>query len=604
MAAEQVDLKKIAAEMSKLSSNMAAIALSSQETKDAVSKVQEKQEQMQQTIDSQQEQLNSQSLYMASQTSQVLAKKDEWQVAFESTDDQNLITEKKCAEMIQHAMHSKIAPVFTAAFNHMSSQHENLEQRFSQLEEEVKSMKIRCAWLEKDLLNSQIEVAKRTIIARNWPDWMTAEDRVLSIRQAIQDAQLDPTLADIYTPEFHREGDEVSIGAVTIITVPNFNWRKILLSHSQSRVKCIYYKKQVKEVEMEGAAEVVINIPKPPEGLQGQELTDWEAAQQEALKNQKKEPVTIRIPTEWRATAKLTPGITQMERRIGAPLHGLMNAYAEAFPCYKGQSLVPRWKTLILTDKQNCWLGRLKYVRCSRTLNTTSQATTDWECIIQLPEEHSNLLKQTWKRLWYSQLYTQIEQTDSEDKALTEMAEKTSTSYKEVQRLTFFMKKAKPAWNEGKEEGMEEWVARFRWEYPWKVSFETLPADHPDRQHFTDLPQVEELMKEMASSTAEMELDSSLTAEEAKDPTGESHRRTGSQKRRESESAAASSQPAHKPRTEKSSAGDRSQSSHSWGSHRGYNTGGWIDYTKMSRGGPYSQAWDSQEQAEDKKEEP
>ena len=180
------------------------------------------------------------------------------------------------------------------------------------------------------------------------------------------------------------------------------------------------------------------------------------------------------------------------------------------------------------------------------------------------------------------------------------MAEKTSSSYQEVQRLTFFMKKAKPAWDEGKEEGMEEWVARFRWEYPWKVSFETLPADHPDRQHFTNLPQVEDLMKEMASSTAEMELDSNLTAEEAKDPTGESHRRSGSQKRGGSGSA---SQPAQKLRTEKdSTASTEGRSSQSFGSHRGYNSSGWIDYSKMSRGGPYSQAWGSQQ--EDKKEEP
>ena len=488
--------------------------------------------------------------------------------------------------MIQDALSQKVAPVFTAAFNHMSSQHSQLESRFTALEQEVKTLKIRCAWLEKDLMQNQIEVAKRTIISRNWPEWMTAEDRALSIRNGLQAAGLDAALTDIYTPQFHRENDVISLGAVTIITVPNFNSRKLFMNYNSSRVQCFYYKKVVKEVDMQ-PEEV------PPQGMQGQALTDWEAAQKEAKEKKQKEPVTLNVPTEWGAKAKLAPGITQMERRIGAPMHGLMNAYAAAFPKYKGQSLIPRWKTLILTDADNCWLGRLKYARTSRTINTSSQATVDWECIIQLPAEHAELLKKTWKDLWYSQLYTQIEQTDSEDKALTALAAGTAENYKDVQRLTHFMKKAKPAWDEGKEEGVEEWVARFKWEYPWKVSFEELPEDHADRKHFTDLPQVEDLMKEMATATAEMELDSNLTQAQAKDPTGDTQR-SGSQKR---EGGSSSSQATARQRKEQwdfnSQGGWQSQSADS--SHYGKwqraekakAESGWVDWGNKQSAQPY-----------------
>ena len=234
----EVDLQKIAAEMSKLSSSMGAMALASQATREAVAKASAKQDTMQQQIDAQEAQLASQSVLMASQ-SQVLATKDDWTLSQASPDTKNdLVSEEKCLAMIQDALSQKVAPVFTAAFNHMSSQHSQLESRFTALEQEVKALKIRCAWLEKDLMQNQIEVAKRTIISRNWPEWMTAEDRALSIRNGLQAAGLDAALTDIYTPQFHRENDVISLGAVTIITVPNFNSRKLFVNHNNSRVKC------------------------------------------------------------------------------------------------------------------------------------------------------------------------------------------------------------------------------------------------------------------------------------------------------------------------------------------------------------------------------
>ena len=115
---------------------------------------------------------------------------------------------------------------------------------------------------------------------------------------------------------------------------------------------------------------------------------------------------------------KLAPGVTQMERRLGAPLHGLMNAYCKQFTVYQRSSLVPRWKSLVLEDSNGSWLGRLKYVRVKKTINTTAQSPTDWECKIQLPLEHFTELQTAWKELWYEQLKTQIAQTDSEAIAL------------------------------------------------------------------------------------------------------------------------------------------------------------------------------------------
>ena len=49
----------------------------------------------------------------------------------------------------------------------------------------------------------------------------------------------------------------------------------------------------------------------------------------------------------WNNPVKMAPGITQFERRLGAPMHGLMNAYQKLFPSFKKESLIPRWKTYL-----------------------------------------------------------------------------------------------------------------------------------------------------------------------------------------------------------------------------------------------------------------
>ena len=45
-------------------------------------------------------------------------------------------------------------------------------------------------------------------------------------------------------------------------------------------------------------------------------------------------------------------------------------------------------------------------------------------------------------------------------------------------------------------------MARFKFEYPWELSFAALSQDHPDRQFFQDLRPVDQLMEEMAADPA------------------------------------------------------------------------------------------------------
>ncbi|CAE7316422.1 unnamed protein product [Symbiodinium sp. CCMP2592] len=191
---------------------------------------------------------------------------------------------------------------------------------------------------------------------------------------------------------------------------------------------------------------------------------------------------------------KLSPGVTQFERRLASPLQGLMNAYRAAFSKFAKEPLVPRWKTLALVDSKEAWLGRIVYRRGT---------LTDWECEIHIPEEHAEKLLETWRRIWYDQLRQQVNQTTVEQEAFDSAARLTAHNYAEAKRLSRFLTKAIPEYNEGKDDGLDHWIARFRYEFPWPVKFVHVPQDAEERTHFTGLRSREELMEQMAAQEQE-----------------------------------------------------------------------------------------------------
>ena len=166
----------------------------------------------------------------------------------------------------------------------------------------------------------------------------------------------------------------------------------------------------------------------------------------------------------WNLPVKMAPGITQFERRLCAPLHGLMNAYQKLFARFKKETLVPRWKTLILEDKEGAWLGRVLYSRKTSSLTGTTGTVADWKCEVQLPAEHKDRILECWRDVWYDQLKQQITQTEVEKEAFSTASQKTSQDYLAAARLNRFLTKAVPTYNEGEEHGIENWVARFKFE--------------------------------------------------------------------------------------------------------------------------------------------
>ena len=110
-----------------------------------------------------------------------------------------------------------------------------------------------------------------------------------------------------------------------------------------------------------------------------------------------------------------------MERRLEAPMQGLMNAITAAFPAYKGRSFKPMWKTLTVTDRDGAWLGRVQYARrADRSTQEVISTAGDWSCTFLIPEEMSKQIKQAWAKIWTEQKNKQIELSAAEEEALSQ----------------------------------------------------------------------------------------------------------------------------------------------------------------------------------------
>ena len=404
----------------------------------------------------------------------------------------NFVIGPQVAEMIQNTLRDQVAPVMRACF---AAQ----ETRISQLEQDVQKMKQRTAWLERDSMDVQIRIAKTQVVCRGWQEWMTVQDRKLSVFEAAHEAGIHSNSYEVHTGVFDHatEVGKKVLSNVTVINFSHFEHRKKFLDHcwDKHRGGSVFWAQWWKETKITEKktvpkmAERDAPDPFDPENKTVKEVYDTGETEEieEESQTWSKEMTAQRI--------KVTPGNTQYERRLCAPFHQMMNAYTEAFPQYKGQRLKAHWKTLILTDPHdNSWMGRVKYVRERSTDSFQAQSTADWKCVIMLPDSHYDRVMEQWKKGWYSQLKKQMELTDTEDASIQGLSQGTAESYGTVARYTSFMRKMKPDWDGNTELGMQEWVARFKWEFPWKVQFERTAAQEEERKHWSTIRTADELM--------------------------------------------------------------------------------------------------------------
>ena len=417
-------------------------------------------------------------------TAAPVARPQDWEIRIHGdAGPTQSVTREECAAMITEALQTKVGPALQAAFSQVGAELVQHAEKINTLEHEVRMLKIRTAWTEKDLLYSQIEAAKRTLVLRNFPDWTTAADRELTVAEALKENNLGYLEWDLTTTTLEGTDGKKFLAPISILTVPTYAARKKVMEVCSRAVVRYWH-----EVKDEAGIELDQN--------------DAEKKQSDEAKTDSTEKVWEIKTWHWNLPIKMAPGITQFERRLGAPLHGLMNSYQRLFARFKKESLVPRWKTLILEDKEGAWLGRVLYSRKTSSLTGTTGTVADWKCEVQLPAEHKDKILECWRDIWYDQLKQQISQTDVEQEAFSSASQKTSQDYVAAARLNRFLTKAVPSYNEGEEHGIENWVARFKFEYPWELSFVGISQEHPDRQFFQDLRPVDQLMEAMSADQA------------------------------------------------------------------------------------------------------
>ena len=177
MAGEGDALNSIAKELAKLSAGVESL------------KVQHAQDLQQRSVLAQQvenlsQRLNNRDALMTGDgpsvlaTAEPVARPQEWQVQASGSQEAR-VTRAECAAMITEVLAGKVAPALGALHSHFGSQFQVHRQHIDHIDSEVQKLKIRAAWVEKDVMFSQIEVAKRTLVLRNFPEWMTVQDREL-----------------------------------------------------------------------------------------------------------------------------------------------------------------------------------------------------------------------------------------------------------------------------------------------------------------------------------------------------------------------------------------------------------------------------------------
>ena len=381
------------------------------------------------------------------------------------------LTGAETAQLIQQVLDKQVKPAVQQAYSHLDS-------RLTVTEEEISQIRMRVSWVEKDMLYQQIQQAKHTVLCRTWPDKFTLADRKLTVEKALRAAGLDSRLCDIHTGQYENDNNEVELSRITILTFCHFTDRQQFLHYHKGKDFTAIPGKFWKTEK--------------GQGLAGDEEDKW----------------TVEDAPDERI--KITPGITQIERRLEAPLFGLMNSLSTVLLKYKGKSFKPHWKSLVVVGPEGEWLGQVRYERIRPSQSGQTPAHTDFACKVYIPEELKDQVLQSWADTWYDQLKKQYQQTEDEEKAISASSQQTAEDYSKVVRFTKMVNRTRPDWQAGQEQNVHNWVARFKWEFPWQLTFHGVSAEDPMRKSFTELQNVEDLMKEMdeaAQGGANMQVD-------------------------------------------------------------------------------------------------
>ncbi len=430
---------QLGAAITALTGKIETMTVSTQDTQSAIKKIEAKQEEMERNMQqlatnkqqSQQQQQQPQSQSQSSHswmTSDVRLGSSEatnWTLGpYDATWGAQPATKADVVMIVQKSITEIIAPA-------VMSLTDKLANRCNLITEEIRTMAIRMAWMETDVLKFQQDLARTQLVIRNWPDRTTLEDRTATVNALVSQARLSQAFVKQAHPVYWGENDTQTLGPVSIITFYSFADRKAFQASLKDGKFAKFYKMQ------DGTAHI----------------------------------------TE--KNLKVIPGITAFERRLEAPLQGLMNAYTESYTAYRSVSFRPDWKTLSLYDDRGAWMGRVRYTRARPSSSSHSPSATDWKCEVLIPEENFDTVMDAWCKLWTRQLQKQCETTDAEEKAQEDLtAAQPGTGLAHFSKL---LKKSRPAFDHATAltANIQDWQLRYKFEFPWAVTFTAVsPSVH------------------------------------------------------------------------------------------------------------------------------
>ena len=84
--------------------------------------------------------------------------------------------------MLQNILERVVSPILQKELSILHQRQNFTAQKIQHVQDEQKRALMRIAWLERDLLTLQTDLARRQLVIRNWPAWMSADERHENVR--------------------------------------------------------------------------------------------------------------------------------------------------------------------------------------------------------------------------------------------------------------------------------------------------------------------------------------------------------------------------------------------------------------------------------------
>ena len=106
---------------------------------------------------------------------------------------------------------------------------DTVKTRVETVEQSIHRLHLRVAWVEKDVMYLQTEVAKKQIVMRNWPKLSTEASRWATVKRVLDEAHIWDATVTLTTPIYMADPEngfpEKHLAPVSILTLQSYDDR-------------------------------------------------------------------------------------------------------------------------------------------------------------------------------------------------------------------------------------------------------------------------------------------------------------------------------------------------------------------------------------------